>query len=191
MSKYNGTSTSILRRLYSHNKIQRRILEELAIRPDCEEKDFPQFIAAQFNWCKALAGDEPLVTYVPISHRYLIPSEMGKTYESGFNGYSWGMRKRRQQFFSPTVHYNGLSSNRFVNAPAETLLNFYINGAGQTGNLTPQYVIEAMGLVIEKRLQQNIAEGHYWPLTMFTKSFWRQHAPLVQPYVFPNNALME
>lgn len=100
------------------------------------------------------------------------------------------MKVRRQQFFSPTVHYNELSNNRYVNSPTEILLNFYINGAGQFGNLTPQYLIEAMGLVIEKKLQQNIADGSYWPLTMFTDAMWRQHAPFVQPYVFPNNVLM-
>lgn len=80
MSKYNGTSAAILRRLYSNNRMLRRVVDDLAIHPDWEEGDFPQYLESEFNWCKALAGSEALVTYVPISHRYLIPSEMGKTW---------------------------------------------------------------------------------------------------------------
>lgn len=189
MTKYNGTTASILRRCYDNNRHLQRVAGDLAIHSDWEEGDFPQYLASEFNLQKALDGSEAFVTSAPINHRFLISSEMGKTYESGFNGYSYAMKLRRQHHFQPVVHYNGLSNNRFVNPPTEVLLNFYINGAGQFRNLTPQYIIEGLGLVIEKKLQQNIADGNYWPLAMFTEGLWHQYAPYVQPFVFANNLL--
>lgn len=188
MSKYNGGTYRITSRL----NIQRGRAQQVKSMIDEHPPDLPplilqdviQTLRTPLRWVKAFDNCPMYAIYMPIYHTCDIPTELGKSYESGYNCLSWNTKTMRNEAFSPTFLYNGLSTNRFINLPTATYLQYWIDGANEQLNITPQYIIEAMGLVIEKRLYENIKAGRFWPLEMFTTSFARRMNPLIQPYVF-------